>query len=272
MSASSRQSDGYALARGEKEVERLRLLQRAYGPGSEALLRRAGLSLGMRVLEVGCGSGNMTCWLAEHVGPAGAVVALDNSEAQLEQARRQVGERSLRNVTFAVADATAPDLPAESFDLVYSRLLLMHLTDPLKALRAMAGLVKPGGRVVCEEMDLSRWVCEPPSRLQARSHELKLALSDRRGQHWRVGASLHELFRQAGLSEVAVSANVPLVLRGEEKRLLVISFRELAPQLIQEQFATEAEVIEIVAEMERVAADGSVLLSLPFMVQAWARK
>jgi hypothetical protein len=136
----------------------------------------------------------------------------------------------------------------------------------------MTRLVKPGGVVVCEEMDLSRWVCEPPSRLQARSCELKLALSDRRGQHWRVGTSLHELFRRAGLTDVAVSANVPMVLQGEEKRLLVISFREMAPQLIQEQLTTEQEVTEIVTEMERVAADGTILLSLPFMGQAWARR
>jgi hypothetical protein len=60
----------YLLATGAQEVERLRLLEEAYGPQSQALLRRASLREGLRVVEVGCGSGNVTCWLAAQVGAA----------------------------------------------------------------------------------------------------------------------------------------------------------------------------------------------------------
>src|SRR5574341_1136256 len=194
-------SDGYNLARGEKDVERLRLLNEVYGPGSQALLHQAGLVHGMRVGEIGCGSGNMTQWLAAQVGPSGSVVALDVSEAQVEQARRQAEAAGASNVTFKVADVYAPGLPQDSFDLAHCRLVLMHLTRPVEALRAIRDLVKPGGAVVCEEMDLSRWLCEPSSSLMTRSFELKLALSDARGQHWRIGSGLHRLFLEAGLTD-----------------------------------------------------------------------
>lgn len=262
--------DGYRLARGAGEALRLRLLHNAYAAGSEALLKRAGLRPGMRVVELGCGTGNMTCWLAERVGSTGLVVGLDNSRAQLALARRQAEARHLVNATFGLADIHGPGLPRGRFDLAYARLLLMHLTDPIAALRAMKALVRPGGVVVCEEMDLSRWLCDPPSALVARSHELKVALSDRYGQHWRLGTSLHRVFRRAGFRELHVSAHQPLVLRGEEKRLTALSFAQLAPHFVKEGLASRRAVAEIAAEMERLAADETTLFGLPFMGQVWA--
>lgn len=263
-------ADRYTLARGGREALRLRLLQNAYATGSEALLKRAGLRPGMRVVEFGCGTGNMTCWLTERVGSTGSVVGLDNSRAQLALARRQAKARQLTNAVFVLADIYDPGLPRGSFDLAYARLLLMHLTDPVSALRAMKRLVRPGGAVVCEEMDLSRWLCDPPSRLVARSHELKVALSDRHGQHWRLGTSLHHVFRRAGLKEIYVSAHQPLALRGEEKRLTALSFAQLAPHFVKEGLAFRREVAEIAVEMERLAADETTLFGLPFMGQVWA--
>src|SRR5215470_1784720 len=95
----------YILATGGKDIARLRLLQNVYGPGSQASLLRAGLSPGQRVLEVGCGSGNMTCWTAEQVGAAGSVIGIDNSPDQIELARQQAKSRGLTNVEFQLADA-----------------------------------------------------------------------------------------------------------------------------------------------------------------------
>lgn len=63
----------YILATGAQDVERLRLLNQVYGSASHVLLRQAGLAEGFRVAEIGCGTGNMTCWIARHVGQRGAV-------------------------------------------------------------------------------------------------------------------------------------------------------------------------------------------------------
>src|ERR1051326_1610684 len=114
----------YILATGGKDVKRLRLLHEVYGPGTEALLRHVGLRDGMRVLEVGCGNGNIACWTAQQIAPGGSVLGIDKSSEQVEQARRQAQERNLRNIEFQVADAYSPRLPESSFDLVYCRLVL----------------------------------------------------------------------------------------------------------------------------------------------------
>src|SRR5262249_23154899 len=120
----------YILATGGKDIERLRLLHQVYGPGTEALFRRVGVREGMRVVAVGCGSGNIACWVAEQVGPGGSVVGIDNSPGQIEQARAQAEARGLTNTNFVVADAYSPRLPEGAFDVAYCRLVLMHLTHP----------------------------------------------------------------------------------------------------------------------------------------------
>src|SRR5215472_11408075 len=104
-------AEHYILATGGKDVKRLRLLHEVYGPGTEALFRRVGLRDGLRVAEIGCGSGNTACWVAQQVAPSGSVVAIDVSPDQVEQARQQAQSLNLRNVEFQVADAYSPRLP-----------------------------------------------------------------------------------------------------------------------------------------------------------------
>jgi len=98
-------SEHYILATGGKDVKRLRLLHEVYGPGTEALFRRVGLRDGLRVAEIGCGSGNTACWVAQQVAPRGSVVAIDIASDQIEQARQQAQSRNVRNIEFQVAGA-----------------------------------------------------------------------------------------------------------------------------------------------------------------------
>jgi len=198
------------------------------------------------------------------------VVGIDKSPEQVEQARRQAEALGLTNVRFAVAGAYQPGLPPASFDLAYCRLVLMHLARPAEALAAMHDLVRPGGRVACEEMDLGHAVCDPPSTRMDRLFELNVALGERRGVHFRLGRSLHRLFHDVGLPPPELSASFPLVLRGETKRLLGMSFVEFAPALVQEGLAPQDEVDAIAAESLRLADDDTTLFGLPLIVQAWA--
>jgi SAM-dependent methyltransferase len=262
----------YILATGGKDSKRLRLLHDVYGPGTEALLRRAGLRAGLRVVEVGCGSGNTACWVAEQVAPRGSVVALDVSPDQIEQARRQAARRHLRNIEFQVADAYAPRLPEGTFDLAYCRLVLMHLTHPADALAAMRTLVRPGGVVVCEEMDLGCWRCDPPAEAMTRFFALNTALGERRGENFSLGVSLHRLFRDAGFAHPEVGANFALALRGERKRLLGMTFAEFAPELVQEGLASQAEVERVAAALRALADDETTLFGFPLVVQVWATR
>jgi SAM-dependent methyltransferase len=268
----SQPAEHYILATGKKDVQRLRLLHEAYGPGTEAALHRAGLHPGIRVVEVGSGSGNIACWVAEQVGPSGSVVGIDNSSAQVEQARKNAKKRGLTNIEFQLADAYAPPLPEGTFDLAYCRLVLMHLTDPLAALRSIRSLVKPGGKILCEELDLEFSLCDPAAEAFSQFVKLNHELGHRRGEHFRLGASLHRLFREAGLANPQVHSNFPMVVRGEVKRVLWLTFVEFAPELVREQLATQATVDQVAAELKALADDDTTLFGLPLTVQVWAQR
>jgi len=117
-------------------------------PATEAMLNMAGVQPGARVLDVAAGAGDQTLDIAERVGPSGEVVATDLSPAILARAAanaRRAGHAQVRTVVADAEDLGA--LPSGHFDAAVCRLGLMFLPDPLRGLREMARLLRPGGRV-----------------------------------------------------------------------------------------------------------------------------
>ncbi len=98
-----------------------------------------------RVLELGCGTGQMSLFLAT---ADRVVVGADLTRASLELAAGAADRYDLRGVRFVETDLRAPGLRAEAFDVVYSSGVLHHTPDPRASFRAMAKLVKPGGVIV----------------------------------------------------------------------------------------------------------------------------
>ncbi|HTQ06480.1 MAG TPA: class I SAM-dependent methyltransferase [Polyangiaceae bacterium] len=117
------------------------------GPATERTLDLAGVRSGERVLDVAAGAGEQTLTIARRVGPGGSVLATDISPRILEFAAEEARRAGLSNVTTAVVDGEALDLPAESFDVVFSRVGLIYFPDQERALAAMRRVLVPGGRV-----------------------------------------------------------------------------------------------------------------------------
>ena len=260
----------YVLATGQAADYRLRLLHGLYGPGTRRLLLGAGVRRGMRVADVGCGVGMVTTLLAELVGPEGHVVGIDFSGAQLAQACQRLASVGA-NASFVEASATDTGLPPGSFDLVYCRLLLLHLPDPERALAEMRSLLKPDGILVCEDADLASAGSEPPSALAAFA-DLWGRLGPRRGLDYTLGRRLFQMVLAAGFPAPEITFNQPVVARGEPKRFLELSVAEAGPAFIDAGLITAEALDRTLAEMRRLNADGTVLAVMPRMAQVWARK
>jgi SAM-dependent methyltransferase len=263
-------AEKYALATGEAADYRLRLLHEVYGPGTRRVLLESGLRRGMCVADLGCGVGTVTALLAELVGLGGHVVGIDASGAQLAQA----GERlngSGTNVRLVWASATDTGLPRGSFDLVYCRFLLIHLAEPERALHEMFALLRPGGILVCEDGDLTACGSEPPSALDAFA-DLWGRLGPRRGLDYTLGRRLFQMVLAAGFPAPEITFNQPVAARGESKRLLELSVAEAGPAFVEAGLITADALDRTLAEMRRLAEDGSVLAVMPRMTQVWARK
>jgi len=109
------------------------------------LVADARLRSGMRVLDLGSGTGYPALLGAQTVGPGGSVTGIDLAEQMLEVARRKAASLKLVNVTFRTGDATSLPFDASAFDAVTSRFCLMFLPDIPKAAAEIARVLKPGG-------------------------------------------------------------------------------------------------------------------------------
>lgn len=262
----------YLLDVGDAGAARLRLLNEIYGPESMQLLLRAGLREGMRVLDVGCGIGTMTRWIGTQVGPEGAVVGLDGSAEHIARAREAAHAEGSANVTFVEGSAYDLSVAGGGFDLVYCRLLLMHLERPSEALSAMRAQLAPGGVLVCEDSVVDSSFCDPPSAAQRRLTSLAIATAAQRGHDFSVAGRLDELLRAAGFENVQVARHQPSFVRGEAKRFEELCFREVAPHVIESGLATSDDIAEILNELGRIAEDESVRYHLAEMTQVWGTR
>ena len=120
-----------------------------YGPPIAQVLARLdklrpvlGLAAGQEVLEVGCGTGRVTAWLADIVRP-GRVTAIDFSSIMIEKALA----RGI-DAAFRVADVCADDLGAALFDIVFCMHVAPHFRDMAGAIRRLSAAMRPGGRFI----------------------------------------------------------------------------------------------------------------------------
>lgn len=266
------EGERYPLATGEAGARRLRLLHKICGPTTERLLSEIGLTHGMRVLDVGCGIGTVSCWMAQQVGPDGSVIGIDAESAQVDLARRSAFDLALHNVTFQQANAYETGLPRGAFDLVYCRFLLCHLTRPLEALKEMYNLLKPGGTLACEDLDLATTFTEPAFPAFDRMVELLLAFTRKRGTDHSIGRKLHRLFQELGLLDTNIRLLQRAYLRGEEKKAWEYTFLEASPVIIEAGLTTRDEVTEIVGILENISRDERYLVATSRVSQVWGRK
>lgn len=140
----------YALGHTDEERRRLIDQDELFRPSTEGLFRTAGIRRGMRVLDVGCGVGDLSMLAASFIGPEGTVIGVDQDARSLALARQRAEERGLRNVSFAEGDVQSISFD-HPFDAVVGRFILMYLPDPVAALKHLSALVCSGGLVVFQE-------------------------------------------------------------------------------------------------------------------------
>lgn len=116
-------------------------------PAHNALLTKIRLEPGEKVLDIACGSGQLTFPAAKMVGKSGQVVGTDISDKMIEMAKAKALDRSQSNVDFIRMGADKLDFEDASFDTVICSLGLMYFPEPLRALDEMLRVLKPGGKL-----------------------------------------------------------------------------------------------------------------------------
>src|SRR5215472_9803639 len=260
------QEADYAFGRGRAEYERLIEQAEIFGPLTERMLRNAGIRTGMRVLDIGCGAGDVSFLVSALVGPEGSVTGVDVDGDAIGIAEQRRAAHGITNISFRHADARSPD-PGPVFDAAVGRFVLMFMQDPTEALRLFAKRVRPGGILAFCEM--ASVTATPAGHQPVLAALLALFTSafERSGARPSIGAELYPRMRDAGLQpDPSPLAEFVLCPAGDTVayRRWALFARSMLPKIVEYGLGTEEEIrhhVEHDLREELLAATGLVPLS-----------
>jgi SAM-dependent methyltransferase len=269
------QQSQYAPGHSQRELERLTHQAQAFEPFTRQLLQLVGITSGMRVLDVGSGSGDVAFLAAELVGSNGEVIGIDRATPAVEWATARARSRGAGNVKFLVGDPAEMQFD-QPFDAVVGRLVLMYCPDPVDVVRKLIRRLRVGGLVVFQEFDIEDCRSFPPAPTHTRATNwIKRSLAAS-GARLQLGLELFGMFRAAGLPEPSLRMDT-LIGGGLDcigYQLIAEVVESLLPEIEKRQIATAAEVeISTLARRmcDEVVSTNGVILS-PGLGGAWSRK
>ncbi len=262
---------------GYSAEERERLIQQAglFGPITERFLRTAGVESGTRVLDVGCGVGDVSMLCAMLVGAEGEIVGVDRDPAALARARERVAAADLPNVRFIEGDFRELP-PGEPFDAVVGRAVLMYAADPAAALRSLLPHLRSGGIAAFQEFDYTTLVAVPSFALIEQLADWWRRTAGQAGIELQMGFKLFPTYVAAGLPGPELHGET--ILGGGPDfagyAYLAGIFRSILPLMERFGIATASAVeVDTLADRlrEESVTNGSVI-ALQMAVGGFARK
>ena len=190
--------NGYLLGSKDDELDRLDLQAGYYRMATIDAMRWAGIEPGMKVLDIGSGTGAVAFEAARLVGPTGSVLGLDIAEVPVRTANERAVRLGLDNVSFQQADL-ATWQPGETFDVLTGRLITMYLPDPSTVIASLSRALRPGGIVLLQEFAISSAQQIDGAALFQRALDRVLAAFRAVGVPTDLGYGLGRVFRAAGL-------------------------------------------------------------------------
>ena len=265
------------LGHSAEELERLDRQGDYLRDATRNLLWRAGIAKGMHVLDLGAGTGEVSLLAAELVGPHGHVFSVEPSASAREQMAARLLAKGISTVH--IVDGSDANLPTilGGFDAVVGRLVLVHVKDPLSTIKRLLQVLRPGGLLVFQEIDIEAacW-SEPPIPLVHKCFHWIVSAFTQAGMPKDIGRKLQDAFADAelthrhivreGLMEAGVN---PLAFE-----FLARTVKSLAPLIERLRIATPQELdtdtLEARLGTETQAVHGHFIPC--YLLNAWARK
>ena len=265
----------YVLGHSEREISRLRVQARLLESVTRGFLCEAGLSAGMRILDVGSGAGDVAFLAAELVGPLGAVVGIDKVTAAVAAATMTAQDQGIKNVSFQEGDPTRMSFD-QPFDAVVGRYVLLFQTDPSAMLTTLVRHVRPHGLVVFHEPDWVSARSVPPVPTYDRCRRWLHEVFVRSDMDDNMADRLYGIFVRAGLETPSMRMHT-FIAGGTAGDVFLEATADiittLAPQIERLGLATasEIDIATLASRMKaEAAANGSVIIGRS-EVGAWAR-
>ncbi len=261
----------YSLSVGENDLARMTLLNDIYMSYCIDFLFENGLKQGLSIADVGCGPGNVSLWLAEQVGETGKVVAIDNSDEQLNVLNKRIAEKQFKHISTYQCDIYEIDQLNEKFDIIFCRFLFIHLSQPLIAIKKLYELLKPGGCLILGELDNSTWSSYPVNEALEQDRNLLCTVGLKKGADFCIGPKLYGYLRQANFNIMNVKIAQP-VLFGKHRDYIFLKCKAWAQAYFEFGLISSDALEERIKHLYDLAHDDNYLIEAAKMYFLCGRK
>ena len=268
----------YVVGHAAEEEQRLQNGGQLMYPATKHLFQRAGIRPGMKVLDVGSGTGDVALQIAELVGPAGSIVGVDIYAPGLEKARSKLRSIGFENATFIAGDIRDVALDT-TFDAVVGRNVLMYVADLTAVLRVCVRHLRSGGVMAFQDVEWNMTEKIFGSDYMApKARQLMIWATElfrRGGTEMQMSLKLPGAFLDAGLPfpQLQIDACVSSASDRVLHEFNVQGFIQMLPKLREYGILTdEIDCEAFVSQMEEEVMQQRSYVPLYFMVGGWARK
>ncbi len=265
----------YVLGHSSFELERLARQDRLIGPMTREYFQEAGVAQGMRVLDVGSGTGSVAFLAADLVGPSGQVIGTDLAPAAIAAATEGAAALGLSQISFREGNPAEMNFE-QPFDAIVGRYVLLFQTDPSDMLRRLVRHLRPGGKIVFHEPDWSFVRSDPVAPIYDRCCQWIIETFDRVGTSTNMSAKLHRAFLGAGLSPptMRMRAVIGDAITAEEWLRAVAELTIVLAPTMEQQGVASLVTIGCDTLIDRVIQDVSANHSMVVgraQIGAWSR-
>ena len=274
MLAVMSEEKSYVIGTHDAEVERLGVQHRVWRASVLDFWRQGGITTGQSVLDVGAGPGYATLDLAEIVGRAGNVIAIERSHRFLGALQAFAAARGLSNIKTVEGDLLEYEWPEAIADRAWVRWVLAFVNDPAKIVRGIARALKPGGKLLIHEYyDYASWHLAPRSPLFEAYVAKIIAKWRASGGEPDVGLALPHLLPEAGFEIESVRPVVFAARMNDFAANWPMDFaRQYLPVMVDGGDITPAEAGAVRALLDQAETDQNALVITPGVLQIVAGK
>jgi SAM-dependent methyltransferase len=214
---------------------------------------------GSSVLEAGCGVGAQTIILTAK-NPLCSFTSIDVSPKSIAAARKLLSQRHKTNVLFEVANIFDLPFAADHFDHIFVCFVLEHLDNPVKALRALRHVLKPGGSITVIEGDHGSAYYFPVSRWAQATIQCLIDIQAANGGNSLIGRELYPLITGCGFKNCTVSPRVvyadssrPEMVDGFTRKTFIAMVKGIKDQAISSNLISPEDWTKGIKDLKRTA-------------------
>lgn len=252
----------YIVNIGEEGSIGLGRLDYCFNPSTKTFLFDSGLSDKKKILDIGCGSGVMTCWIASQVSSDATIIAIENDINQLNVAKRNAENLRIDNIQFELCSAYDIDSLEQEFDFIYCRFVLHHLQEPMQVISTIYECLASGG-VYASEEGIVNFAFSYPFSPAWGDETLRVPPiwedPPKNQRDGNIGTKMFTKMQMAGFKINSIKIIHPVLTTPEEKKLLLLGRDELKNHFL-EQGHTEQEWIALGKETENIVDNNQQII------------